>query len=60
MPTLRPTRHTDTDVVFAFTVKYLTAFFGRELLGDTSVGAAFDGVGAQADITAKRVEISSK
>ena len=38
--------------VLAFSVRYLTAFFARELLGDKSVGAAFEGAGATADVKA--------
>jgi len=39
---------------------YLMAFFARELLGDSSVGPAFDGVGAQADIAAGIIAVESK
>jgi dienelactone hydrolase len=47
-------------VVLAYAVRYLTAFFARELLHDASVGAAFQGAGAPADIAAGRVTIVSK
>jgi len=46
--------------VLAFSVRYLTAFFARELLGDTSVGAAFQGAGAAADVSAGRITLASK
>jgi hypothetical protein len=39
---------------------YLMAFFARELLGDSSVGAAFGGAGAQADIAAGIIAVVSK
>jgi hypothetical protein len=39
---------------------YLMAFFARELLGDSSVGPAFDGAGAQADIAAGIIAVESK
>jgi hypothetical protein len=38
----------------------LTAFFARELLGDKSVGDAFEGAGAVADVKAGLIQISSK
>ena len=41
-------------------VRYLTAFFARELLGDTSVGAAFAGAGAGLDVAAGSITIASK
>ena len=39
---------------------YMMAFFARELLGDSSVGPAFDGAGAQADIAAGVIAVQSK
>ncbi len=39
-------------VVLGYSVRYLTAFFARELLGDASVGPAFEGAGAAADAQA--------
>jgi len=42
----------DSQTVLHYSVKYLTAFFARELKGDSSVGATFDGAGIQADIAA--------
>jgi hypothetical protein len=55
-----PAGTADGDVVLAYSVRYLTAFFARELLGDASVGAAFAGAGAAADTAAGRVTISAK
>jgi len=46
--------------VLAIAVHYTTAFFARELLGDSSVGAAFGGAGAPADVAAGRVQVVSK
>jgi hypothetical protein len=46
--------------VLGYSVRYLTAFFARELLGDTSVGAAFEGAGAPADVKAGLIETASK
>jgi hypothetical protein len=50
----------DGAVVLAFSVRYLTAFFARELYGDAQVGAAFAGAGAAADISAGRISLQSK
>jgi hypothetical protein len=50
----------DGKVVLAYSVRYLTAFFARQLLGDASVGVAFQGAGAPADIAAGRVQVASK
>ncbi len=47
-------------VVLDYSVRYVTAFFARELDGDAQVGATFDGAGAAADIAAARVNITSK
>lgn len=47
-------------VVLATAVRYLTAFFAREMLGDASVGAAFQGAGASADVAAGIIQIVSK
>jgi dienelactone hydrolase len=46
--------------VLGITVKYTTAFFGRVLLADVTVGDAFVGVGVDADVTAGRIEVSAK
>lgn len=55
-----PAGTADAAVVLDYSVRYLTAFFARELLGDASVGAAFEGAGAAADIAAGRVSITAK
>jgi len=55
-----PSGTADPDVVLAYAVRYTTAFFARELLGDSSVGAAFDGVGGPNDVAAGLVTITSK
>jgi hypothetical protein len=46
--------------VIAYAERYLMAFFARQLLGDTSVGAAFEGAGASQDVAAGLVTIESK
>lgn len=50
----------DPAAVLAYSVRYVTAFFARELLGDTSVGAAFDGSGASGDIASGKISVVSK
>ena len=50
----------DPSTILGYSVRYLTAFFARELLGDTSVGAAFEGAGATADVKAGLIQITSK
>ncbi len=52
-----PAGTADPNVVLAYAVRYLTAFFARELLGDTAVGAHFEGAGGPEDIAAGRVTI---
>jgi chlorophyllase-like protein len=47
-------------VVLSEAVRYLTAFFARELLADGAVGPAFEGAGGPADIAAGRVMIDTK
>ncbi len=46
--------------VLSGAVRYLTAYFARELLGDAMVGAAFEGAGAGADVAAGAVGVESK
>lgn len=46
--------------VLATSVRYATAFFARQLLGDASVGAAFVGAGANQDVAAGVIQIESK
>ena len=55
-----PSGTADAAVVLDFSVRYLTAFFARELLADSNVGATFDGAGAPADVAANKVQIESK
>jgi hypothetical protein len=50
----------DPTLVLSTAAHYLMAFFARELLGDASVGAAFDGVGAPADVAAGIIAVDSK
>ena len=50
----------DSQVVLAYSVRYLTAFFARELLGDAHVGPAFDGAGAGSDVAAGLIQLTSK
>lgn len=45
----------DKAVVLALAVRYVTAFFARELLADTHVGADFSGAGATQDLAAGTV-----
>ena len=52
-----PSGTADAGVVLAYAVRYYTAFFARELLGDVSVGAHFEGAGGPADVAAGRVTI---
>jgi hypothetical protein len=47
-------------LVLSTAVRYLTAFFARQLLGDTSVGTAFLGAGASQDVAAGTIQIVSK
>jgi hypothetical protein len=46
--------------VLAYALKYFTAFFARELLGDASVGDAFQGAGGAADEASGLVTITKK
>ncbi len=55
-----PAGTADTKVVLAYALRYATAFFARELLGDARVGAAFEGAGAPGDVAAGRVQIVTK
>jgi len=41
-------------------MKYLTAFFAMELLGDSSVGPQFQGEGIAADEAARLITLVSK
>jgi hypothetical protein len=55
-----PAGTADQPTVLAYAVRYTTAFFARELLGDAHVGADFTGAGGAADITSGAVAISTK
>ena len=55
-----PNGTADPNVVLAYANRYVTAFFARELLGDSSVGAAFEGALAADDVAAGHVTIMSK
>ena len=55
-----PSGNADSDTVLAYAVRYFTAFFARELLGDDKVGAALEGAGAPADVAAGLVTVTSK
>ncbi len=46
--------------VLSTSVRYLTAFFARQLLGDASVGAAFQGAGAAQDEAMNLIQLVSK
>ena len=47
-------------VVLATAVRYLTAFFARELLADPAVGATLQGAGSAADVAAGVITLNSK
>ena len=55
-----PVGTANPQTVFDLAKKYLTAFFARELLGDASVGALFQGVGAATDEASGAITIVSK
>jgi dienelactone hydrolase len=46
--------------VLAFSVRYMTAFFARELQGDATVGATFQGAGSGADVSAGLITLLAK
>jgi dienelactone hydrolase len=46
--------------VRALSARYMTAFFAREMLGDASVGAAFEGAGSGLDVAGGVVTLQSK
>ena len=50
----------DGSQVLAYAVRYLTAFFARELLNHRRIGSKFEGAGATEDVNAGRIEISVK
>ena len=49
-----------SQAVLALAMRYLTAFFARELLGDVSVGTLLQGAGATADEAAGVITLTSK
>jgi dienelactone hydrolase len=55
-----PAGSADGPVVLAYSVRYLTAFFARELKADATVGATFAGAAVSDDIAAGRIQLSSK
>jgi hypothetical protein len=50
----------NSQTVLDLAVRYLTAYFARELLGDASVGPLFQGAGAPADEASGAISIVSK
>jgi len=50
----------DQLVVIDYGVRYLTAFFARELLDDATVGAEFEGAGAALDADAGLITVESR
>jgi hypothetical protein len=55
-----PSGTADPNVVLNYAVRYLTAFFARELLGDTRVGAQLEAAGTTADAAAGLITVTSK
>ncbi len=55
-----PAGKADPKIVLAYAVRYMTAFFARELLAATDVGPAFEMAGASADVQAGHVSIDAK
>lgn len=55
-----PAGTANSQAVLALAMRYLTAFFARELLGDASVGMLLQGAGATADESAGVITITSK
>jgi chlorophyllase-like protein len=50
----------NSEAVLDDAIRYLTAYFARELLGDSSVGPLFQGAGAPADEASGAITIVSK
>src|SRR5262245_6842722 len=50
----------DPAVVYEYSLRYVTAFFARELLGDSAVGATFEGAGSGIGVAEGRVSVQSK
>lgn len=55
-----PDGNADSGAVLALAVRYLTAFFARELLDDATVGAGLDGAGAAIDVAEGRLTRSTR
>lgn len=55
-----PAGTADSATVLAYSVRYVTAFFAREFLGDSHVGAGFAGARAEDDVAAGRITILAK
>jgi hypothetical protein len=55
-----PAGTANSQTVLDMAIRYLTAFFARELLGDSSVGPLFQGAGAPADEASGAITIVSK
>jgi Chlorophyllase enzyme len=55
-----PAGTANSQAVLDLAIRYLTAFFARELLGDSSVGPLFQGAGAPADEASGAITIVSK
>jgi predicted dienelactone hydrolase len=55
-----PAGTADSATVLAYALRYATAFFARELLGDARVGAGFEGAGVAIDVAGGRVQVTVK
>jgi len=55
-----PAGTANSQAVLALAMRYLTAFFARELLGDASVGTLLQGAGAPADVASGVITLTSK
>ena len=55
-----PMGSANTQAVIDLAMKYMTAFFAMNLLGDSSVGPQFQGQGVAADEAAGRITLVSK
>jgi hypothetical protein len=55
-----PAGTANSQTVLDDAIRYLTAYFARELLGDSSVGALFQGAGAPVDEASGAITIESK
>jgi hypothetical protein len=55
-----PAGTANSQTVLDDAIRYLTAYFARELLGDSSVGALFQGAGAPPDEASGAITIVSK